>query len=149
LTDSKVSSAANATNESGGEAEIAGGVGCGVEPRREVYGAIAGRLIAEVPRKSTSEHQRVRSSEDEHANGEQPKRDCHSNKHVDRGDAVDLSHYVYSTHLILSYLTNSRFRGCFPGGSTPGTCDHRPHISDAFVIRYNGDEKYERSQGSP
>ena len=40
-------SAANATNESGGEAEIAGGVGCGVGPRRGVYGALAGRLTAE------------------------------------------------------------------------------------------------------
>ncbi|MGO9454380.1 MAG: hypothetical protein ACLQDV_25525 [Candidatus Binataceae bacterium] len=40
-------SAANATNESGGEAEIAGGVGVRRGPRREVYGALAGRLTAE------------------------------------------------------------------------------------------------------
>ena len=46
LTHSTVSSAANATNESGGEAEIAGGLGCGVEPRHGVYGALAGRLTA-------------------------------------------------------------------------------------------------------
>ena len=47
LTDSTVSSAANTTNESGGEAEIAGGVEMGVGPRRGVYGALAGRLTAE------------------------------------------------------------------------------------------------------
>ena|SRR5579863_331362 len=40
-------SATNATDESGGEAEIAGGVGCGEGPRREVYGALVGRLTAE------------------------------------------------------------------------------------------------------
>ena len=43
-------SAANATNESGGEAEIAGGVGKWWGPRRGVYGALAGRLTAELTR---------------------------------------------------------------------------------------------------
>ena len=41
-------SAANATNESGGEAEIAGGSwGAAEGPRRGVYGALAGRLTAQ------------------------------------------------------------------------------------------------------
>jgi len=40
-------SAGNATNESGGEAEIAGGVGLGRGPRRGVYAALAGRLTAQ------------------------------------------------------------------------------------------------------
>jgi hypothetical protein len=43
----RLASAANATNESGGEAEIAGRGGCGVGPRRGVYGALVGRLIAQ------------------------------------------------------------------------------------------------------
>jgi hypothetical protein len=50
LTDSTVSSAVNATNESGGEAEIAGGVGVRCGPRREVYGALVGAAHSGAPR---------------------------------------------------------------------------------------------------
>jgi hypothetical protein len=46
----RLASAASATNESGGEAEIAGGVGCGVGPRRGVYGELVGRLTAKALR---------------------------------------------------------------------------------------------------
>jgi hypothetical protein len=56
-------SAGNATNESGGEAEIAGGVGMRRGPRRGVYGALVGRLTAERRFGSASEEPLIRKEE--------------------------------------------------------------------------------------